>query len=75
MSQEERYTKKSAAESFGEMIKSFGEAISEIFSDPELKEKAREFGMSAAKSAQTFANRFQVLHRLIEPDILTVSIF
>jgi ribosomal-protein-alanine N-acetyltransferase len=41
------------------MIKTFGDAISEIFDDPELKEKAKEFGKSAAKSAETFGNRFK----------------
>ena len=59
MSQEEQYQKKKTAESFGEMFKAFGEAISEIFNDPELKEKAKEFGKSAAKSAEALGNRFQ----------------
>jgi [ribosomal protein S5]-alanine N-acetyltransferase len=59
MPPEERETKKNAGESFGEMIKSFGEAMSEIFNDPELKEKAKEFGKTSARSAETFGNRLQ----------------
>ena len=41
---------KSTAENFGEMFKAFGHAVSEIFDDPTLKEKAKEFGRSAAES-------------------------
>ncbi len=41
------------------MFKAFGEAISEIFNDPELKEKAKEFTESASSSAKTLANRFK----------------
>ena len=44
--------KKSATDSFGEMFKAFGDAVAEIFRDPELKEKAREFGRSATDSAK-----------------------
>ena len=59
MSQEGQSQKKNTAESFGDMFKAFGEAISEIFNDPELKEKAREFGKSAAKSAEALSDRFK----------------
>jgi len=41
------------------MFRAFGEAISEIFNDPQLKAKAKEFGDSAANAAKTFGNRFQ----------------
>ena len=41
------------------MFKAFGEAISEIFNDPDLKEKEKEFGKSAAKSAEVLGNRFK----------------
>ena len=41
------------------MFKTFGEAISEVFNDPELKEEAKEFGKSAAKSAEALGNRFK----------------
>ena len=48
MSQESEPGKKSPAENFAEMFKAFGQAMSEIFDDPELKEKARDFVESAA---------------------------
>jgi hypothetical protein len=51
--------KKSPGESFADMFKEFGSAISEIFNDPQLKEKAREFGESASASAKVFASRFK----------------
>ncbi len=54
MSQKENLGKKSTAANFGEMFEAFGKAISEIFNDPELREKAKEFGKNAAESAETF---------------------
>jgi uncharacterized protein YaaN involved in tellurite resistance len=51
--------KKSAADNLGEMFSEFGKAIGEIFNDPELKKKAKEFGKSAAASAKTFGKRFE----------------
>lgn len=51
--------KKSPGESFADMFKEFGNAISEIFNDPKLKEKAKEFGESASASAKVFASRFK----------------
>jgi len=39
MSQEQNTGKKTPAENFGEMFRAFGDAISEIFDDPKLKEK------------------------------------
>jgi len=59
MSNEENAGKKQAGEAFAEMFKAFGDAISEIFDDPELKDKAKEFGRSAVKSAETFGSRFK----------------
>jgi len=50
---------KKLAESFGEMVKAFGEAMGEIFQDPELKKKAKEFGKSAASSAEALGSRFK----------------
>lgn len=41
------------------MFEAFGKAMSEIFNDPELKEKAREFCKSAARSAEIFGSRFK----------------
>ena len=59
MSQEEKSGKKQTADNFAEMFKAFGQAISEIFNDPELKEKAKEFTESASGSAKAFADRFK----------------
>lgn len=50
---------KSPIESFGDMVKEFGEAIGKIFSDPELKKKAKEFAKSAEDSAKAFGKRFR----------------
>ena len=50
---------KSPAENFGDMFKKFGDAMGEIFNDPELKKKAKEFGDSAVNSAKTFGERFK----------------
>ena len=41
------------------MFQAFGNAIGQIFDDPELKEKAKEFGKSAAESAEALASRFK----------------
>ena len=47
---------KTAAQDFGEMMKKFGANLGEIFDDPKVREKAREFAESvidaAAKVAQ-----------------------
>jgi hypothetical protein len=55
----EESSPKDVAENFSKMIETFGDAISQIFKDPELKEKAKEFGDSTAKSVKTFSGRFQ----------------
>jgi ribosomal-protein-alanine N-acetyltransferase len=39
------------AESLGKIIRSFGEAISEIFEDPEVRQKAKAFSQSVIDSA------------------------
>jgi ribosomal-protein-alanine N-acetyltransferase len=39
------------AESLGRMIRSFGEAISEIFEDPDVRQKAKAFSQSVIDSA------------------------
>ena len=59
MATEENSSTKSAGENFSELFEAFGSAISQIFNDPELKEKAKEFGRSAAGSADAFAGRFR----------------
>ena len=58
MSQEEDTTKH-ATDNFSKMFEAFGDAISQIFKDPELKEKAKEFGKNAAESAEAFGSRFK----------------
>jgi len=50
---------KSPVEGFSEMVKQFGETISKIFNDPELKKKSKEFARSAEKSAKAFGKRFK----------------
>ena len=59
MPQEEKFDKKKTAENFGEIFKVFGDAVSKIFDDPKLKEKAREFAESATESAKIFGSRFK----------------
>ena len=41
MSQEDNADKKTSTENFADIFRTFGQAISEIFNDPELKEKAK----------------------------------
>lgn len=59
MSTKEEPPRKNAADNFAEMFEAFGKAMSEIFNDPELKEKAKDIGRSAAESAQRFGGRFR----------------
>jgi vacuolar-type H+-ATPase subunit I/STV1 len=47
MSQEEKSDKKQSADKFAEMFRAFGQAVGEVFDDPELKRKAKEFADSA----------------------------
>jgi len=42
---------KKAAETLGEMIRKFGTSVGEIFDDPEVKEKAKEFAESVVDAA------------------------
>ncbi len=55
----EEETQKTATENFGEMFRAFGDAMSEIFEDPQLKEKAKEFAEGAVESAKIFGSRFK----------------
>ncbi len=59
MSQEQNAGKKTSAESFADIFRAFGQAVSEIFNDPELKEKAKEFTESTVEAAKTFGSRFK----------------
>ena len=54
-----RESERGAGESLGQMLTAFGQAISEIFNDPELKAKAKEFGDAATESAATLGRRFE----------------
>jgi [ribosomal protein S5]-alanine N-acetyltransferase len=49
--EKEKANAKKDAETLGKIIRSFGETISEIFEDPELRKKAREFSQSVMDSA------------------------
>ena len=42
MAAKEKSSGKTATEKFGEMFRAFGDAMSKIFDDPKLKEKANE---------------------------------
>jgi len=51
MAVKEKYDRKKDAENLSKMIRSFGETISEIFEDPELRKKAKDFSQSVIDSA------------------------
>ena len=59
MSQEQKSDENQAADNFAEMFRAFGQAVSEVFNDPELKEKAKEFSENASSSAKTLVNRLK----------------
>ncbi len=59
MKEEKKSRKESAYDNFADMFKQFGSALGEIFNDPKLQEKAKEFGKSALDAARTFASRFE----------------
>ena len=50
---------KTPAQNFGEMLEAFGNAIGQIFDDPELKQKGKEFGQSTRIAAEAFGKRFK----------------
>ena len=57
MAPAQKHERKRAAETLGKMLKAFGNTVSEILDDPEVKKKAKEFAESvvdaAAKVVQT----------------------
>ncbi len=60
MKEQERQGKESgASDSLRQMFTALGEAFSEVFNDPELKAKAREFGDAATESAIHLGRRFK----------------
>ncbi len=46
-------------DSLRQMFVAFGDAFSEVFNDPELKAKAKEFGEAATDSALQLGRRFK----------------
>ena len=50
---------RSATESLEQMFTAFGQAIGEIFNDPELKAKAKELGGAATVSMEALGQRFK----------------
>ena len=59
MSETDKQHKNTPVDKFGDILESFGSALSGIFDDPELKAKAKDFSKSAADSAKTLAGRFK----------------
>jgi [ribosomal protein S5]-alanine N-acetyltransferase len=51
MARKSKYDRKTAAENLGKVMKAFGETVSEIFEDPDVKKKAREFSQSLVDAA------------------------
>ncbi len=51
MARKVKYDRKMAAVKLGKVMKTFGEAVSEILEDPELREKAKEFSQSLVDAA------------------------
>ncbi len=52
MLKEQNAYKKKSTENFTDIFKSFGQVMSAIFNDPELKQKTKEFAESTAESAK-----------------------
>ena len=50
------YDRKKAAEKLGKVMKTFGDAVSEILEDPELRDKAKEFSLSVVDAAAKVVN-------------------
>ena len=46
-----KFNRKKAAENLGKTLKAFGDTISEILDDPDLREKAKAFAQSAVDAA------------------------
>ena len=59
MAQENQEHKTETVESFTELFKTFGQAVGDIFNDPELQKKAKEFAESASASANTLIDRLK----------------
>ena len=55
MSPQQKNEDKRAAEKLGELLKTFGNTVSEILGDPDVKKKAKEFAESVVDSAAKVA--------------------
>ena len=52
---EKKTNKSESAQAIGNMLKKFGDTLSEIMDDPKLREKARDFSASVVDAAAKFA--------------------
>jgi hypothetical protein len=59
MTEENQEYKKEIIESFTALFTTFGKAVGDIFNDPELKKKAKEFAESASASANSLVDRLK----------------
>ena len=59
MPKEDKSDKKQTVDNFAEIFRDFGQNISEVFKDPKLKEKAKEFTESTSTSAKKLVSRFK----------------
>jgi hypothetical protein len=59
MTQEDQEHKTETVDNFADLFKTFGQAVGDIFNDPELKKKAKEFADSASASADTLVDRLK----------------
>ena len=59
MGESQNEPKKTAAGNLGDMFNALGDAMGQIFNDPNLREKARELGKAAKESAETLGERFK----------------
>lgn len=59
MKDEQKTAEQGPGESLKQVFVTFGDALSEVFNDPELKAKAKELGTAASASATLLGNRFK----------------
>lgn len=55
MPAEKKHETKKAAETLGEMLKTFGDSVGEILDDPKVKEAAKKFAASVVDAAAKVA--------------------
>lgn len=56
MAKKDKFDRKAAAEKLGKVFKTFGDAVGDIFDDPEVREKAKEFSSTIVDSAAKVVN-------------------